>query len=40
LYAGDKKNAIAELKTAIALEPSFKEQGEAYIKQIQEGKTP
>jgi O-antigen ligase/tetratricopeptide (TPR) repeat protein len=40
LYAGDKKNAIAELRTAIALEPTFKEQGEAYIKQIQEGKTP
>ncbi len=40
LYAGDKKNAIAELRIAIQLEPTFKETGEAYIKQIQEGKTP
>jgi O-antigen ligase/tetratricopeptide (TPR) repeat protein len=40
LYSGDRKNAIAELQTAIKLEPGFKAQGEEYIKQIQEGKTP
>lgn len=40
LYAGDRKDAIAELQTAIKLEPSFKTQGEDYIKQIQAGKTP
>jgi O-antigen ligase/tetratricopeptide (TPR) repeat protein len=40
LYAGDKKNAIAELQEAIKLEPAFKDQGEAYIKQIKEGKLP
>jgi tetratricopeptide (TPR) repeat protein len=40
LYANDRTNAILELQTAIKLEPSFKEQGEDYIKQIREGKNP
>jgi thioredoxin-like negative regulator of GroEL len=40
LYSGDKPHAIAELQTAIMLEPNFKAQGESYIKQIQAGKIP
>ncbi|MCC2630901.1 MAG: hypothetical protein K0S38_710, partial [Candidatus Paceibacter sp.] len=40
LYANDRKSAIAELREAIKIEPSFKAQGEDYIKQIQEGKLP
>jgi tetratricopeptide (TPR) repeat protein len=38
LYANDKKNAIAELREAIKIDPNFKQQGEEYIKQIQQGK--
>ncbi len=38
LLLNDKANAIAEIRKVIGMEPSFKVQGEAYIKQIQEGK--
>jgi len=40
LETGDKANAIAEIQKIQATNPDFKEQGDAYIKEIQGGITP
>lgn len=40
LYAGQKGKSISELEKTISLFPSFKDQGELYIKQIEAGKDP
>lgn len=40
LLVNDRRDAIAEIREAITIEPRFKDQGEAYIKQIQAGKNP
>ncbi|MBU3668621.1 MAG: tetratricopeptide repeat protein [Candidatus Taylorbacteria bacterium] len=40
LNNGQRQLAIEEIRKAIEIEPAFKEQGETYIKLIQEGKTP
>lgn len=37
---GQRQKAIASLRKAIELEPSFKEQGEYYIKEIEAGRQP
>ncbi len=38
--AGRKAEAISEIRKVIELQPGFKDEGEYYIKQIQDGKTP
>ena len=40
LVAGNRAKAIAVLRDAIAINPAFRETGERFIKEIQEGKTP
>ncbi len=40
LQAGDRPNSILEIRTAIELDPTFKEQGEFYISEIQAGRNP
>ncbi|MBX9765449.1 O-antigen ligase family protein [Patescibacteria group bacterium] len=40
LTAGNRTAAVEAIKTAISLDPSFKEQGEFYIKEITEGRNP
>ncbi|MBI2022983.1 O-antigen ligase family protein [Candidatus Giovannonibacteria bacterium] len=40
LNLGDRLNAIKSIEEAIKLNPSFKEQGEQYIKDIRAGKNP
>ena len=38
--SGNTPGAIAEIRTAIEMDPSFKEQGDQFIKVLQEGKKP
>lgn len=40
LTAGDRNASVETIRAAITLDPSFKEQGEYYIKEITEGRTP
>jgi O-antigen ligase/tetratricopeptide (TPR) repeat protein len=40
LTAGERDASVETIRSAIALDPSFKEQGEYYIKEITEGRTP
>ncbi len=40
LTAGDRAASVDAIKTAISIDPSFKEQGEFYIKEITEGRNP
>lgn len=40
LTAGERDASVETIRAAIALDPSFKEQGEYYIKEITEGRTP
>lgn len=37
LQAGERTNAVSELQEAIKLNPSFEQQGQSYIQQIQSG---
>lgn len=40
LESGDRVGAVKALQDAIAIDPSFKAQGESYIQEIQAGKNP
>ncbi len=40
LEAGRRADAVSELRQAISLNPSFKQQGEYYINEIQAGRNP
>ncbi len=40
LLVNDRKNAIAEIEKIIKLDPTFKEQGDYYIKEIKAGRNP
>ncbi len=40
LTTGQRSLAVEEIRTAIRLNPSFKDQGEFYIKEIQAGRNP
>ena len=40
LQAGQREMAVATLQEIIILDPSFKEKGEYYIKEIRAGRNP
>ena len=40
MQAGDRLNAIQALQDAIAIDATFKAQGEYYIQEIAAGRTP
>ena len=40
LASGDRRSAIATIREVIAKDPTFKEQGEYYIKEIEAGRNP
>lgn len=40
LASGDRRGAVATLREVIEIDPSFKEQGEYYIKEIEAGRNP
>ncbi|MES2437239.1 MAG: O-antigen ligase family protein [Patescibacteria group bacterium] len=40
LYLNDTKSAVIEIQKAVELDPTFKEQGDLYIKDIRAGKNP